>query len=84
MSKIFAACAAVVVMWAVPVAAAPVYLSCSVDSASGTPTKMDIQLNEPAGTVSYTFPDNGRSYTVRAIFAPAQVSEVVPEIWTGG
>jgi hypothetical protein len=54
--------------------AAPVYLSCVINSAVDGNFAMDIQLNEEAGTVSYTFPDNGRSFSMAALFAPDRVS----------
>lgn len=54
--------------------AAPVYLNCTLLNTDKTILKVDVQLNEAAGTVSYAFPDLGRAYTVRAIFTPGEVS----------
>jgi hypothetical protein len=60
----------------VPAAAncAPVMLNCELPTQNDGLIRMDVQLNEEAGTASYTFPDNGRSYTFNAIFAPDHVS----------
>lgn len=58
----------------VPAYAAPVFLKCSLNNTDNTLLKVDVQLNEEAGTVSYAFPDLGRAYTVRAIFTPTEVS----------
>lgn len=54
--------------------ASPVFLNCVLTTPRAGPLKIDIQLNEEGGTVGYTFPDNGRSYTVRGIFTPDHVS----------
>ena len=62
--------------------AAPVYLRCQLDpSATGgaggedfaTKAPMDVTLNEDAGTVTYTFPEMGRAYTVRGVFTVDKV-----------
>ena len=59
---------------AVPTAASatPVMLNCVVNASD--PVTMSVQLNEDAGTVTYTFPDNGRTYRMAAFFAPDRVS----------
>jgi hypothetical protein len=54
--------------------AAPVYLKCELTTDADGPLLMRVQLNEQAGTAAYSFPDNGDSFSVRAIFAPEKVS----------
>lgn len=54
--------------------AAPVYLTCVLNTQNDGDLAVNVQLNEEGGTVSYTFPRNGNSFTVRAIFAPDKVS----------
>ncbi len=68
--------AAVALMSVLPTAAnaAPVYLSCVVNTQNDGDLAVDVQLNEDGGTASYSFPRNGNSFTVRAIFTPDKVS----------
>ena len=54
--------------------AAPIMLNCIIDTQNGGPLKMEVQLNEEAGIVSYSFPQRGNSFTKRAIFAPDHVA----------
>ena len=65
---------AVALLIASPAAASPTLLNCWLKDTDNTIVKIDTQFNEEGGTVSYSFPDFGRSYTVRAIFTPSQVS----------
>jgi hypothetical protein len=53
--------------------AVPVMLNCELTQHDG-PLKIDVQLNEEAGTVSWTFPATGHSVTRPAIFTPDHVS----------
>lgn len=53
--------------------AAPVMLNCELTQHDG-PLKIDVQLNEDAGTVSWSFPATGVSVTRAAIFTPDRVS----------
>lgn len=62
--------------------AAPVYLKCQLDPGArggaggvdhATSAPIDVTLNEEAGTVTYSFPTMGRSYTVRGIFTADRV-----------
>lgn len=59
---------------AAPVQAAPVFLTCHMAQPDGEVFQADLQMNEEAGTVTYSFPDNGRTFTVRGFFTPAEVS----------
>ncbi|MET4593970.1 MULTISPECIES: hypothetical protein [unclassified Sphingomonas] len=59
---------------AVPAVAQPVYLACSMTQPDGSVFQTNVQMNEDAGTVSYAFPDQGRAYTVKAIFTPTEVA----------
>jgi hypothetical protein len=54
--------------------AAPVMLNCVIDTQNDGPLNIDLQLNEQAGTVSYSFPQRGNSFTTRAIFTPNHVA----------
>jgi hypothetical protein len=54
--------------------AAPVMLNCDLTTQADGVIKMDVQLNEQGGTASYSFPDQGESFTFAAIFAPDHVS----------
>ena len=63
--------------------ATPVYLKCQLDpGATGgaggqdlaAQAPMDVTLNEEAGTVTYTFPQIGRAYTVRGVFTVDRVT----------
>ena len=56
--------------------AAPVYLKCQLDPGVGVATKtlMDVTLNEEAGTVTYSFSDIGRAFTVKGVFIVDKVS----------
>lgn len=54
--------------------AAPVYLTCVLNAHVDGDIPINVQLNEEGGSASYTFPQSGRSFTVRAIFAPDKVS----------
>jgi hypothetical protein len=62
--------------------AAPIYLRCQLDpSAKGAggaedlvaKAPMEVTLNEEAGTVTYTFPEVGRAYTVHGVFTADKV-----------
>lgn len=57
-----------------PAVAAPVMLHCVIDTQNDGPLQMEVQLNEQGGTVSYSFPQRGNSFTTRAIFAPDHVA----------
>src|SRR5438270_12769781 len=53
--------------------AAPVMLNCELTQEGG-PLTVNVQLNEAAGTVSYSLPATGVSVEKSAIFAPDHVS----------
>lgn len=63
--------------------ATPVYLKCQLDRGAvggaggedlAAQAPMDVTLNEGAGTVTYTFPQIGRAYTVRGAFTVDRVT----------
>jgi hypothetical protein len=63
--------------------AAPVYLKCQLDPGAlggaggrdmATQAPMDVTLNEDAGTVTYSFPQIGRAFTVPGVFTADKVS----------
>lgn len=59
---------------AMPAHVAPVFLTCHMTQPSGEVFQADVQLNEEASTVTYSFPDNGRTFTVRGFFTPNEVT----------
>jgi len=70
-------------MFSSAVEAAPVYLKCQLDPGAqggaggrdmATQAPMDVTLNEEAGTVTYSFPQIGRAFTVRGVFTADKVS----------
>ena len=64
-----------IVSFAAPAAASPVFLRCSLSNENnGAAFEVEVQMNEEAGTVSYAFPEVGRAYTVAAVFTTAEVS----------
>ena len=54
--------------------AAPVYLQCQLTQDVGQKAPWDVTLNEEAGTVTYTFPELGRAYTVPGVFTAGKVT----------
>ena len=58
---------------AAPAVAAPVFLNCEMAQPDGEMMQTKVQANEEGGTVTYTFPDNGRTYTLKGFFTPDTV-----------
>jgi hypothetical protein len=54
--------------------ASPVMLNCDLATQADGLIKMNVQLNEENGTATYSFPDQGDSYSFKAAFAPDHVS----------
>jgi hypothetical protein len=63
--------------------AAPVYLKCQLDQGAqggagardlATQAPMDVTLNEDAGSVTYSFPQIGRAFTVPGVFTADKVT----------
>jgi len=65
-----------IAMAAVPSAAnaAPIYLKCQLEQDVGKQAPWDVTLNEEAGTVTYSFPELGRAYTVPGVFTVDKVT----------
>ena len=72
--RFIAAIAALAALSTSPAIAASVMLTCVIDTQNDGPLTMEVQLNEQAGTVSYSFPQRGNSFTTKAIFAPDHVA----------